>query len=42
LEEYALEIKYIQNECMHIDNGNNTIVMRATIAIATTAKMPAH
>jgi hypothetical protein len=27
---------------LHIDNGNNAIVMRVTIAIATTAKMPAH
>jgi hypothetical protein len=25
-----------------IDNGNDAIVMRATIAIATMAKMPAH
>jgi hypothetical protein len=28
--------------CLHINNGNNTIVMRGTIAIATTAKIPAH
>jgi hypothetical protein len=27
---------------LHIDNGNNTIVMMPTIAIATMAKMPAH
>jgi hypothetical protein len=28
--------------CLCIDNSNNAIAMRATIAIATTAKMPAH
>jgi hypothetical protein len=28
--------------CLHIHNGNDAIVMRATIAIATMAKMPAH
>jgi hypothetical protein len=28
--------------CLRINNGNNTIVMRATIAIATTAKRPVH
>ncbi len=27
---------------LHINNGNNAIVMRATIAIATTAKTPVH
>ncbi len=27
---------------LHIDNGDNTIVIKATIAIATTTKMPAH
>jgi hypothetical protein len=31
-----------QQGCLHIDNGNNAIVMRAAIAITATAKMPAH
>jgi hypothetical protein len=31
-----------QQGCLHINNGDNTIVMRATIAIAMTAKMPVH
>jgi hypothetical protein len=28
--------------CLNIDNGNNVIVVRATIAMVTTAKTPAH
>jgi hypothetical protein len=28
--------------CLHINNGNNAIVMRVTIAIATMAKTPEH
>jgi hypothetical protein len=28
--------------CLRIDNGNNTIVTRVTIAIATTTTMPVH
>jgi hypothetical protein len=28
--------------CLCINNSNNAIVKRATIAIATTVKMPAH
>ncbi len=31
-----------QQGCLHINNSNNTIITRATIAIATTAKRPAH
>jgi hypothetical protein len=27
---------------LHIDDGNNAIVMRPKIAMATMAKMPAH
>jgi hypothetical protein len=29
-------------KCLCIDNSNNAIVMRATLAIMTMAKMPAH
>ncbi len=28
--------------CLHINNGNDTIVMRVTITMATTAKIPVH
>jgi hypothetical protein len=28
--------------CLCINNGDNAIVMKATIAIVTTAKMPVH
>jgi hypothetical protein len=31
-----------QQGCLHIDNGNKAIVMRATIAMATMAKTLAH
>jgi hypothetical protein len=31
-----------RQRCLHINNSNNTIVMRATIAIATMAKRPTH
>jgi hypothetical protein len=31
-----------QQGCLHINNGNNAIVMRVTIAIVTIAKTPAH
>ncbi len=31
-----------QQGCLCIDNGNDVIVMRVTIAVATMAKMPVH
>jgi hypothetical protein len=31
-----------QQGCLRINNGNDTIIMRATIAMATVAKTPAH
>jgi hypothetical protein len=31
-----------QQECLHINNGNNAIIMKAKIAIAMMAKMPVH
>jgi hypothetical protein len=33
---------HLQQGRLCINNGNNAIVMRATIAIVTTAKTPAH
>jgi hypothetical protein len=38
----AMLLAQQQQGCLRIDNGNNAMVMRATIAIATMAKMPAH